>query len=181
MAIKRILVFINGLLFCVTPLFSDSFLNILQDLAKQTACIGTYSATQAGGGWYDDPHDYYTPQMLAERFKKMSGERTRTQTFYGVCFDYAQAAWDDIRTYQASYNNAGMKNSQWYIAAVDDNQNYITLYDPVSKEKSDRKMNGVYLKRNSSYSIQAHGNATHHAWLCTTSEWGLVLDRPDLD
>ena len=79
--------------------FSDSFLSILQDLAKQTACIGSYSATQAGGGWYDDPHDYYTPQMLAERFKKMSGERTRTQTFYGVCFDYAQAAWDDIRTY----------------------------------------------------------------------------------
>ena len=146
-------------------LFSDSFLNILQDLAKQTACIGTYSATQAGGGWYEDPHDYYTPQMLAERFKKMSGERTRTQTFYGVCFDYAQAAWDDIRVYQSSYNKAGMKDSQWYIAAVDDNPNYITLYDPVSKEKSDRKLNGVYLKRNSSYTIQAHGNATHHAWL----------------
>ena len=145
--------------------FSDSFLSILQDLAKQTACIGSYSATQAGEGWYDDPHDYYTPQMLAVRFKKMSGDRTRTQTFYGVCFDYAQAAWDDIRTYQKSYNSAGMKDSQWYIAAVDDNPNYITLYDPVSQEKSDRKMNGVYLKRNSSYSIQAHGNATHHAWL----------------
>ena len=165
MAIKRILVFINGLLFCVTSLFSDSFLNIIQDLAKQTACIGSYSATQAGGGWYDDPHDYYTPQMLAERFKKMSGERTRTQTFYGVCFDYAQAAWDDIRVYQSSYNKAGMKDSQWYIAAVDDDPNYITLYDPVSKEKSDRKLNGVYLKKNSSFSIQAHGNATHHAWL----------------
>lgn len=148
-----------------TFIFSDSFLNILQDLAKQTACIGSYSATQAGGGWYDDPHDYYTPQMLAERFKKMSGERTRTQTFYGVCFDYAQAAWDDIRVYQSSYNKAGMKDSQWYIAAVDDNPNYITLYDPVSQEKSDRKLNGVYLKRNSSYTIQAHGNATHHAWL----------------
>ena len=58
-----------------------------------------------------------------------------------------------------------MNGSQWYIAAVDDNPNYITLYDPVSKEKSDRKLNGVYLKRNSSYTIQAHGNATHHAWL----------------
>ncbi len=162
---KKSVILVNVLLICATTLFSDSFLNIIQDLAKQTACIGTYSANQAGGGWYDDPHDYYTPQMLAERFKKMSGERTRTQTFYGVCFDYAQAAWDDIRVYQSSYNKAGMKDSQWYIAAVDDNPNYITLYDPVSQEKSDRKLNGVYLKRNSSYTIQAHGNATHHAWL----------------
>lgn len=161
---KKYLVILLTLLISL-KLNASSFLNILQDLAKQTACIGTYSATQAGGGWYDDPHDYYTPQMLAERFKKMSGERTRTQTFYGVCFDYAQAAWDDIRTYQTSYNNAGMKGSQWYIAAVDENPNYITLYDPVSKEKSDRKMNGVYLRRNSSYTIKAHGNATHHAWL----------------
>ena len=95
---KKYLVILLTLLISL-KLNAASFLNILQDLAKQTACIGSYSATQAGGVWYDDPHDYYTPQMLAERFKKMSGERTRTQTFYGVCFDYAQAAWDDIRTY----------------------------------------------------------------------------------
>ena len=38
--------------------FADSFTDIIQDLATQTACIGTYSATQAGGGWYDDPYDY---------------------------------------------------------------------------------------------------------------------------
>lgn len=78
-------------------LYPDSFTNIIQDLAMQTACIGQYSATQAGGGWDDDPHDYYTPKMLAERFKKMSGDMTRTATFYGVCFDYAQFAWDDIK------------------------------------------------------------------------------------
>lgn len=146
-------------------LFADSFLNIIQDLAMQTACIGSYSSTQAGGGWYDDPHDYYTPQRLAARFKKMSGERTRTQTFYGVCFDYAQAAWDDIKTYKSDYNKAGMKESQWYIAVVDENPNLITLYDPVSKDKADRKMNGVYLKKKLSYPITAHGNATRHAWL----------------
>lgn len=51
-----------------TKLFADSFTDAIQDLAIQTACIGQYSATQAGGGWYDDPYDYYTPPMMAERF-----------------------------------------------------------------------------------------------------------------
>ena len=75
---------------------SMSFVDAIQDLAMQTACIGQYSATQAGGGWYDDPHDYYTPQMIAERLAKMSGNMTRSTTFYGVCFDYAQFAYQDI-------------------------------------------------------------------------------------
>ena len=88
----------------LTSSFADSFTDAIQDLAMQTACIGQYSATQAGGGWYDDPHDYYTPQMLAERFAKMSGNMTRTTTFYGVCFDYAQFAYLDIEKYKSWYN-----------------------------------------------------------------------------
>ncbi|MCR4733506.1 MAG: hypothetical protein K5829_00665 [Treponema sp.] len=151
--------------FSYTSLFSDPFIDLIQDLAMQTACIGQYSITQAGGGWYEDPHDYYTPQMLAERFKYMSGERTRTTTFYGVCFDYAQAAWDDIKAYQSLYNQYGMKGQQWYIAAVDNDPNVITLYDPVSESKADLKMNGVFLKKNSTYRVRVHGNATRHAWL----------------
>lgn len=50
-----------------------------------------------------DPHDHYTPNMMKQRFADMSGERTRIQTFYGICFDYAQAAWDDIKRYQGVY------------------------------------------------------------------------------
>ncbi len=69
--------------------YADDFTDLLQDLAVQTVCIGQYSATQAGGGWYDDPHDYYTPQMMAQRLASMSGNQTKTDTFYGVCFNYA--------------------------------------------------------------------------------------------
>ena len=114
--------FIINIFFLNAFLYPDSFTNIIQDLAMQTACIGQYSATQAGGGWNEDPHDYYTPKMMAERFKKMSGDMTRTTTFYGVCFDYAQFAWDDIKKYQTSYNNAGMKNQEWYLVYVHGNQ-----------------------------------------------------------
>ena len=60
---------------------ADSFTDMLQNLAVQTACLGQYSSTEAGGSWEDDLHDYYTPQMMAGRFKEMSGERTRIETF----------------------------------------------------------------------------------------------------
>lgn len=108
MKIKRLLISSIVLLFLLVATYADSFTDAIQDLAIQTACIGQYSATQAGGGWYDDPYDYYTPAMMAERFKNMSGNMTRTTTFYGVCFDYAQYAYNDVEKYKKWYNEQGM-------------------------------------------------------------------------
>jgi len=148
---------------------ADDLANILQDLAVQIACLGRYSNAEAGVNVisrYNDPTDWYQPPMLANRFAAMSGNMTRTITFYGVCFDYAQFAWDDIKKYQKMYNNAGMKDKQWYIASTKkDNPYNIILYDPVSKEKSTIIMNGIYLKENSRYNVYAHDGATGHAWI----------------
>lgn len=160
--------------------FADTFTDLLQDLAMQTACLGTYSNTEAGKYGIRDPHDYYSPPMLAERFAKMSGDRTRIQTFYGICFDYAQAAWDNIKQYQSNYNKVGMLNQQWYIVAIKDNPNIITLYDPIPESRIQQvgsyytdkrdgvvleRWNGVYCKKNSEYKIKTHSGATWHAWL----------------
>ncbi len=154
--------------------FADSFTDAIQDLAVQTACIGTYSATQAGGGWYDDPHDYYTPRMMAERFAKMSGNMTRTTTFYGVCFDYAQFAWEDIEKYKSWYNEQGMREMQFWLAGVHENPNEIELCSIAKQgETYTRKQNGVPIKTypTSSRKVKTHrllnegDRATHHAWL----------------
>jgi hypothetical protein len=148
---------------------ADDLADLLQDLAVQTACLGRYSIAQANKyvtTRYNDPPDYYEPPMLANRFAAMSGNMSRTITFYGVCFDYAQFAWDDIKKYQKMYNNAGMKGQQWYIASTMPNEPYtIILYDPVSKEKATVIMNGVYLKENSRQRVYAHDGATGHAWI----------------
>lgn len=160
-------------LLAATLSYADSFTDILQDLAVQTACIGQYSATQAGGGWYDDPHDYYTPPMMAERFKNMSGNMTRTTTFYGVCFDYAEFAYWDIKDYQTLYNNEGMRESQFFLAGVDSNSNVITLSSPANRNEATRIQNGVYVKTYGSASyrdVKTHkmlngARALHHAWL----------------
>ena len=148
---------------------ADDFSDILQDLAVQTACLGRYSAAQTGvyvTSRYNDPPDWYDPPMMANRFAAMSGSMTRTITFYGICFDYAQFAWDDIKKYQKMYNDAGMKDQQWYIASTKTNDPYtIILYDPVSREKATVISNGVYLKEKSRHSIYAHDGATGHAWI----------------
>ena len=148
---------------------ADDLADILQDLAVQTACLGRYSIVQANKyvtTRYNDPPDYYEPPMLANRFAAMSGDMTRTITFYGVCFDYAQFAWDDIKKYQKMYNNAGMKDQQWYIASTKPNDPYtIILYDPVSKEKATVISNGIYIRENSRHKIYAHDGAEGHAWI----------------
>jgi hypothetical protein len=150
---------------------ADDLADLLQDLAVQTACLGMYSSAEAGvidnvTNRYVDPPDWYTPSMMSTRFAEMSGEMTRITTFYGICFDYAQFAWDDILKYQETYNEAGMKDQQWYIAvAFPSDPNTIILYDPVSQENATRILNGVPVKEYARHTIYAHDGATGHAWL----------------
>ena len=168
MAKKITLLFFCALLFLsISKVSADNFTDLLQDLAVQTACLGMYSTAQTGvyvTSRYNDPPDWYDPPMMANRFASMSGNMTRTITFYGVCFDYAQFAWDDINKYRKIYNDAGMK--QWYIASTKPNDPYtIILYDPVTKEKATTISNGVYLKEYFRYNVYAHDGASGHAWI----------------
>lgn len=111
--------------------------------------------------------------MMAERFKNMSGNMTRTTTFYGVCFDYAEFAYWDIKDYQTLYNNEGMRESQFFLAGVDSNSNVITLSSPSNRNEATRIQNGVPIKTYGSASfrdVKTHKmlngeRALHHAWL----------------
>lgn len=164
--------FVFAAIFSVS--FADSFTEAIQDLAMQTACIGSYSMTEVGGDRYDDPQDYYTPQMMAERFAQMSGNKTRTITFYGVCFDYAQFAWKDIDQYKGLYNEHGMYEGQFWIAGNHSDSNEIILQYPGTAKDFDTIQNGVYVKipQNGNRHIKTHryndgkgSRVTNHAWL----------------
>jgi hypothetical protein len=160
-----------GMLFLTltSAALADDFTSRLQDLAMQTACLGRYSSAETGvmvTSRYDDPPDWYDPPMMANRFATMSGNMTRTNTFYGVCFDYAEFAWNDILDYQEWYNEAGMKDQQWYIAAANAGDPYtIILYDPASPENATTVSNGVYLKEIARHNVTTHDKASGHAWL----------------
>jgi hypothetical protein len=169
---KKVFFIVVLFLLSISSISADDLADILQDLAIQTACLGMYSTAQTGvyvTSRYDDPPDWYDPPIMANRFARMSGNMTRIETFYGVCFDYAQFAWNDIKKYQELYNDAGMKGQQWYIAVANvGDPNTIILYDPLPEGRRNEATiisNGVYLKENSRHRVYAHDGATGHAWL----------------
>ena len=169
---RRFAFFSVILLFFSLQSFADSFTDAIQDLAFQTACIGQYSMTEAGGGWYDDPHDYYTPSMMAQRFAKMSGNMTRTTTFYGICFDYAQFAFQDIEKYKSWYNEQGMYENKFWMAGTHENSNVTILQYPGTRSNHTTVQNGVYviIPNGGTQSVKTHKQlngtrTTHHAWV----------------
>ncbi len=164
---KKILLACIIALFKISFVTADSFTDLLQDLAIQTACLGKYSSAEAGLD-SRDPYDYYTPSLMAQRFAEMSGERTRTLTFYGICFDYANWAYRTIEKSRILYNGEGMLENQFWLAVCSSDSGSIELSNPVSAEEGIRIWNGVNVKTygsNSYINIQTHGNATRHAWL----------------
>jgi tetratricopeptide (TPR) repeat protein len=153
---------------------ADSFTDELQWLAKYTACIGQYSRAQAGNYALGDPQDYYKPADIREYLAKQSGTRTSTATFYGICFDYAQAAYNEISAARSRYENLGMQQGGWYIAVAHGNPNQIVLYDPVSKDKATLVLNGVNVKESSRQNVRSHEGATNHAWLWVYEKDGAI-------
>lgn len=141
----------------------NTLADALQWLAVQTACLGEYSMAQTGDSSVSDPMDNYRPPDVREYLARQSGNRTRSLTFYGICFDYAQTAYNIILQNSSQYGNLGVK--AWYMAGTHKNSREIILIDPTSKEKSDYNQNGVPVKVASRQNVRAHGDATSHAWL----------------
>jgi tetratricopeptide (TPR) repeat protein len=153
---------------------ADDFTDELQRLAMITACIGQYNNAQAGNYTLGDPVDYYTPPDIRAYLTAASGDRTRTDTFYGICFDYAQAAYDEIKNNRNRYESLGMKRGGWYIAVADNNPGRIILYDPVPQAQATAYWNGVYCKENSRQNVRTHEGAKMHAWLWVYGNDGTV-------
>ena len=144
----------------------------LQWLAVQTACVGIYNMAETGDYSIGDPDDYYRPGDIREYLAELSGDRTAVDMFYGICFNYAQAAYNDIARYKSHYARAGVKD--WYIAAVFENPGQIVLFDPAPRDQATRIVNGVPVKENSRRTIKAHGGITFHAWLWVIANDGTI-------
>ena len=163
---RRVFYFL--ILFLSVRIFADSFIDAIQDLAVRTACIGQYSMTEAGGGWYDDPHDYYRPQTIASRLASESGNKTRTLTFYGICFDYADFAHKYIKENERYFQSVGMYERQYWIAGVHGNPGTIILQYPGTLNNYTTIQNGIYVKipeKGGYKPVVTHNKVTHHAWI----------------
>jgi hypothetical protein len=72
---------------------------------------------QTGDFTLEDPYDYYQPGAIRDYLTSLSGDETQNTMIYGICFNYAQLAYDDIARYRGHYEGLGMRENGWYIAA----------------------------------------------------------------
>jgi tetratricopeptide (TPR) repeat protein len=146
----------------------------LQWLAVQIACLSIYNQAQTGDFTLEDPYDYYQPSAIREYLTSLSGGETQNTMTYGICFNYAQLAYNDISQYRSYYEKLGMRTNGWYIAGVFDNSGQIILFDPVSRNQATMVVNGVAVRENSRQNIRTHGGATKHAWLWVYGNDGTI-------
>jgi tetratricopeptide (TPR) repeat protein len=153
---------------------NSSLADELQWLAVQTACLSIYNMAQTGDFSLEDPYDYYQPGAIRDYLTSLSGEETQNLMTYGICFNYAQLAYDDILRYRGHYEGLGMQANGWYIAAAFDDPRQIILFDPVSRDKATMVVNGVGVKEDSRQNVRTHGGATYHAWLWVYGNDGAI-------
>lgn len=159
------------IIFIFQNIYSESyndFKMMLHILCIRAACVGNYNAAEIGE--LEDPPDYYWPEDLAELFAMESGIRTKTDTFYGVCFDYAEVVYNHIKSVKNELEQAGMKKNEFYIVGCDDNPNLMQLYDLANEENATLRMNGVYVKEVAEKNVVVHTDskrepALNHAWI----------------
>ncbi|UKI56050.1 MAG: hypothetical protein L6V90_02355 [Treponema succinifaciens] len=95
----------------------------------------------------------------------MSGNTTRTITFYGVCFDYAEFAYWDIKDNESLYIKNGMRKGQFFLAGNNSNPNVIELSVPTSTSNATKFQNGIPVRTygNSSYKYKGTQGAERNA------------------
>lgn len=144
----------------------------LQWIAVQSACLGIYNMGQTGAFSVADPVDYYQPGLIRSYLTSLSGRETKNTMFYGVCFNYAEWAYNDIAKYREYYADYGIVD--WYLAVVLDNPNEIVLMELASLDDYDILQNGVPVKIIKTFPITNHGGGTYHAWIWVYTKDGTV-------
>ncbi|MDE5797536.1 MAG: hypothetical protein K2H73_00700, partial [Treponemataceae bacterium] len=165
--------------------FADPFTDAIQALAGLTACKGRYDTHKTSNPRSPEEEeklDKYKKSSLTTFLAFMSGYKTSTPNFDGVCYDYAKTALKEIESSESWWNGQGMYERQYWIAGdYKKNPNIMELVYPVnsaseaSKDSAGklRTIWGGYIKaydRTLSVKTHRHNNgqgsrATNHAWL----------------
>jgi hypothetical protein len=170
---KIIKIMVIFIFFCLKT-FADTLSEDLQFLTITTACIGRYNSGHISAT-IKDPVDWYEPPDLRDFMTSLADTGTRTDTFYGVCFDYAEDMYKLIRKFRSELENEGMAIGQWYIATdytKSENRGKIEIYDLANESNYTSKLNNTYVKFVKTINAKPHGE--NHAWIVvqrTNGQW----------
>lgn len=143
----------------------------LQWLAVRIACIGKYDMAYTGDFRAKNPIDNYTTSNI-KSYLARSGSATRgTVTFEGICFDYADFAYQELLKNKSSYSNV---RAFWMVGTFKDSNDIITYRIANAGENSTMTINGTSVVVYSHERLRAHGDATNHAWIWVQSNDGTI-------
>ena len=144
----------------------------LQWLAVKVACKGTYDMAYTGDFSAKNPIDYYKTSFIKSYLAKNDGKASKgTLTFEGICFDYADFAYQEVSSNKNDYPDV----AHFYIVGTFDDSNDIITYRLAKQgESSDMIINRTPVVVYTHNRVRAHDSARHHAWFWLQTTDGTV-------
>ncbi len=149
----------------------------LQWLAVKIACKGVYDMAYTGDFSAKNPHDYYKTSFIKSYLASNDGRTSKgTTLFEGICFDYADFAYQELTDNKKDYPNVA---NFWMVGTFDDGSDIIAYRLAKAGESSTMTINRTPVVVFSHNHILAHlqGDgrpATGHAWFWVQSTDGTV-------
>lgn len=135
----------------------------LQWLAVKIACKGVYDMAYTGDFRAKNPTDYYKTSFIKNYLASNNGKASKgTTLFEGICFDYADFAYQELRENKNLYSS---RIAKFYMVGTFKDANDIIAYRIAKNgENSDMIINQTPVVVFSHNRIHAHDGATSHAW-----------------
>lgn len=154
-----------------TYYYDSAMTTNLQWLAVKIACKGIYDFAYTGDFSLSNPHDYYTTSLI-KKYLATEGKHTKgTMLFEGICFDYADFAYQELASRKTEYPNI----ERFWMVGTFDNPADIHLYKiAAGGEKSNNIINNTPVFEFGHQHIIAHDESTSHAWLWVQSTDGTI-------
>lgn len=135
----------------------------LQWLAVEIACKGIYDMAYTGDFTTKNPHDYYKTNFIKSYLTKNDGKAHKgTVLFEGTCFDYADFAFQELKDNAKSYNEI---LNYWMVGTFETSDDIIAYRLATKIETPSMTINKTPVIIQGHNYIQAHSNATNHAWI----------------
>ncbi len=152
--------------------YDEIFAYQLQWLAVQVACKGTYDMAYTGDFSSSNPEDYYKTSYIKKYLAENDGKASKgTLLFEGICFDYADFAYQELQKNFSNYSNIV---NYYMVGTFDDYDDIIVYRLAKDNEKSNFVINRTPVIIYNHQHILSHGNATHHAWFWVQTIDGTV-------
>ena len=152
--------------------YDTNLANKLQWLAVKIACKGVYDMAYTGDFRAKNPTDYYKTSFIKSYLAKNDGKASKgTILFEGICFDYADFAYQELKENTKDYPDVV---DFWMVGTFEDSSDIVTYKLAEAGENPTMTINRTPVVVYSHNHILAHDGATNHAWFWVQTTDGIV-------